>query len=371
MIHKKKLKVAVLFGGKSAEHEISLQSAKNVIQALDKRRFEPVLIGIDKEGVWHLGEGGRLLLTGGDSPLKVFRGTSRELMLRPGAQKNQIMKAGSPREVGNIDVVFPVLHGPFGEDGSIQGMLKLANLPFVGSGVLGSAAGMDKEVTKRLLREAGIPVADFLCFSGYQRKSAAFGTIVQKVGLPFFIKPANLGSSVGISKVNQRKDFSKAMEEAFQYDRKIIIEENIKGREIECAVLGNEHPVASLPGEILSNNAKHGFYSYEAKYLDEKGAVLAIPAKLPKNTVKRIQEMAVKAFQALCCEGMARVDFFLKEDGTLLVNELNTIPGFTAISMYPKLWEASGIPYTRLISNLIDLAIQRFQEEQSLKTTVE
>jgi D-alanine-D-alanine ligase len=275
-------------------------------------------------------------------------------------------------KVGQIDVIFPVLHGPYGEDGSIQGLFKLANIPFVGPGVLGSAVGMDKDVMKRLFRDSGIPTSDFVAFSNHQKNKISFDAVVKKLGLPLFVKPANLGSSVGISKVKKTKtEFKKAVALAFEYDRKIIVEENIPGREIECSVLGNEKPIASIPGEVISNAANHDFYSYEAKYIDEKGATLEIPAKLSKKMIKAVQDMAIRTFQALCLDGMARVDMFLNAKGNIFVNEVNTIPGFTAISMYPKLWAAVGKSNKQLISDLIALAIKRFKEEQKLKTTVD
>lgn len=265
-------------------------------------------------------------------------------------------------------MAFPVLHGTFGEDGTVQGMLKLANIPFVGAGVLGSAVGMDKDVMKRLLKGDGIPVADFLTFSYGDRDKIDFDEVTNRLGTPIFIKPANMGSSVGISKVYDQENFEAAVDNAFLYDTKIIIEENIKGREIECSVLGNENPIASLPGEILPQGE---FYSYQAKYIDEKGAVLDMPAKLSQELIEQIQKYAILTYKSLCCEGMARVDFFLKENGDILVNEINTIPGFTRISMYPKLWEVSGIPYSKLIDRLIELALSRFEREQALKTNVE
>jgi len=277
--------------------------------------------------------------------------------------------AGLLAECGpKLDVVFPILHGPFGEDGTIQGLLKLADVPFVGAGVLGSAVGMDKDVMKRLLRDAGIPIGKFLTFRSHE-PLPAFAETKAALGCPVFVKPANMGSSVGISKAHDESEFSAAVREAFQYDVKIVIEEYIKGREIECAVLGNENPIASVPGEVIPT---HEFYSYEAKYLDENGAALEIPAKLDAAAQKRIQELSVKAFQTLCCEGLARIDFFLKENGEILLNEINTMPGFTKISMYPKLWEASGsagIGYTELISRLIELAIEKFEKEKGLKIT--
>ena len=318
----KKLRIGVLFGGKSAEHEVSLQSAKNVIKALDENKYQIIPIKINKDGKFDF----------------------------------SIIK--------KMDVVFPVLHGPFGEDGSMQGFLRLAEMPFVGPSVLGSAVGMDKEITKRILRDVSIPIGKFITLRFDEKIN--FKIIKRELGLPLFIKPANMGSSVGINKVRNEIEFKKAIVEAFKYDTKIIIEENIPGREIECAVLGNEHPMASLPGEIIANQ---DFYSYNAKYIDA-GSVPVIPAKIDKKTTKRIQELAIKTFLALNCEGMSRVDFFLKKNGAVLVNEINTIPGFTNISMYPKLWEASGIPVPKLLDKLIELAIKRFKREQKLKTTV-
>jgi D-alanine-D-alanine ligase len=266
-----------------------------------------------------------------------------------------------------LDVVFPILHGPFGEDGTVQGLLKLAGVPFVGSGILGSAVGMDKEMMKRLLREADLPVAPFLAFRAHQA-NLNFADVAGKLGLPLFVKPANLGSSVGVNKVSNEDDFRHAVAEAFEYDRKILVEAFIEGREIECSVLGNDDPIASVPGEVI---ATHEFYSYEAKYIDENGAALEIPAKVSAETARTIQDLAVKVFTTLGCEGLARVDFFLRPDGDVIVNEINTMPGFTSISMYPRLWQASGIPYADLIDRLIQLAMERFEREQRLKTSYE
>ena len=363
-MEKKRIRVGILFGGKSAEHEISLLSAKNVIDAIDKSRYQPVLIGIDKDGRWVTNEPSRFLLNSTDPKLiKLNKSESTGVALVPqsGGQLTDL-DAGGLEE--NVDVVFPILHGPMGEDGTIQGLLKLANVPFVGAGVLGSAVGMDKDVMKRLLRDAGIPVPKFLVFGRTQQPD--YAAVTQALGSPVFVKPANLGSSVGISKAKDKGGFDKAVKDAFRYDGKILVEQSIKGREIECAVLGNDDPKASIPGEIIPT---HEFYSYAAKYLDADGARLEIPAKLDAATVKHVQELAVKTFKALNCEGMGRVDFFLTEDRTLYVNEINTIPGFTKISMYPKLWEASGIGYTELISKLIELAIERFEHEQTLSTS--
>lgn len=316
----RKLRVGIIFGGKSGEHEVSLESAKNVIAAMDTEKYDTVRIKIEKDGTW-------------DNKL-----------------------------LAGIDVVFPVLHGPYGEDGTVQGLLKLANIPFVGAGVLGSAVGMDKDVMKRLLNQANIPTAKFITLHSHEPIDLEH--VERELGMPVFVKPANLGSSVGITKAKTTAELETAIRDAFQYDTKILVEEYVKGREIECAVLGNENPIASIPGEIIPH---HEFYSYEAKYIDPNGAGLEIPAKLSPETITAVQTLAVKVFKTLCCGGMGRVDMFLKDDGSLVANEINTIPGFTKISMYPKLWEASGIPHTELIDRLIQLAIERFEREQKLK----
>lgn len=360
---KKKLRVALLFGGKSAEHEISLISARNIVEAMDKKKYDIVAIGIDKQGRWHLDQGARLLR--GQEQSKVeFRDKENIAAVLPGKNATPMVR-GTGSRLGAIDVVFPVLHGPFGEDGTVQGLLKLANVPFVGASVLGSAVGMDKDVMKRLLRDARIPIAKFLVFERADARSISFARVKKTLGMPVFVKPANLGSSVGISKVTRTDQFRRAIQEAFRYDNKIIIEESIRGREIECSVLGNEKPIASLPGEII---VQREFYSYEAKYVDDQGARLEIPARLPRTTIKKIRQLALQSYRALCCEGMARVDFFLRPNGQVLVNEINTIPGFTKISMYPKMWEASGLNYSRLIDRLIDLALERARRENRLKT---
>jgi D-alanine-D-alanine ligase len=363
----KKLRVGIIFGGKSAEHEVSLQSAKNIIEAIDKDKYDVLLIGIDKNGQWYLNEDTGFLLNANNPKLIQLNKSNDEVTLIPGKKENQIIHISGQQTIGRIDVAFPVLHGPFGEDGTVQGMLKLANIPYVGAGVLGSAVGMDKDVMKRLLRDAGIPVARHITYRKRSIDDLSFQKVQSQLGTPVFVKPANLGSSVGISKAGSESVFMKAVNLAFQFDQKIILEEFIEGREIECSVLGNDQPVASIPGEVIPS---HEFYSYEAKYIDEKGAILEIPAKLSEETVKRVQDLAVKSFEVLCCEGMARVDFFVKED-KVIVNEINTIPGFTRISMYPKLWEASGIPYAELIDRLINLALERHREEQQLKTRAE
>ncbi len=363
---RRKIRVGILFGGRSAEHEISLLSAKNIVEAIDKEKYEPVLIGIDKEGKWYLEGQSHFLLHANNPKLISLNKSNASVALTPWKEERNLRSLSTQTLDASIDVVFPVLHGPYGEDGTVQGLLKLSGIPFVGASVLGSAIGMDKDVMKRLLRDAGIPVAKFLVLK--KDDKIDFHYADKAVGLPFFVKPANLGSSVGVSKVKNKHEFENAVNTAFSYDSKILIEQHIEGREIECSVLGNENPIASLPGEVIP---RHEFYSYEAKYIDENGAELVIPAKLPNKIVKKIQELSIAAFKTLCCEGMARVDFFLAKTGKLYVNEINTIPGFTKISMYPKLWEASGISYTQLIDRLIQLAIERFEREKKLKTTVQ
>jgi D-alanine-D-alanine ligase len=360
----RKINLGILFGGKSAEHEVSLQSAKNVIDALDREKYNPVLIGIDKSGRWLLNDESRFLLDAGDPGRIRLNPEGEPVALLP-QKKGVLSSLAAPEREKTIDVIFPILHGPFGEDGTVQGLLKLADIPFVGAGVLASAAGMDKDVMKRLLRDAGLPIGKFLVLNA-QETPPDFQTAVDALGLPLFVKPANMGSSVGVNKVRHEAEYHSAIREAREYDTKIVLEEFISGRELECSVLGNETPRASLPGEVKS---QHEFYSYDAKYLDEQGAVLEIPARIDDETCRTLQALAIKTFQTLSCEGLARVDFFLKPDGAVIVNEINTMPGFTRISMYPKLWEASGLSYTALIDQLIDLAIRRFNQEKQLKTS--
>jgi D-alanine-D-alanine ligase len=364
----KKIRVAVVFGGRSAEHEVSLQSARNVIESLDKEKYEPVLIGIDREGRWFLNENSIQLLNTSDPRLIQLSGLQQEIALTPTGSNSQLISLKDKSAYPKIDVIFPVLHGPFGEDGTIQGLAKLANLPCVGPGIMGSAAGMDKDVMKRLLRDAGIPNARFVTLSAMNRDRVSYHAISRQLGTVLFVKPANLGSSVGISKVRNETEFQKAIRLAFEYDLKVIVEEEIKGREIECAVLGNENPLASVPGEIIP---KADFYSYQAKYIDEDGAALAIPAQLPEYLSKQVQDLALQTFRVLECQGMSRVDIFLTPDEKLYVNEINTIPGFTKISMYPKLWEHSGISYTQLVDKLIELAIDDHNKRSRLKVSIE
>lgn len=352
---KRRVRVAIIFGGRSAEHEVSVESARNVLSALDPKKYEATLIGIDKKGNW---------LPIPKQALLGQRGSYKALPA-PGVKKELLVSTVS-QETKGVDVAFPILHGPMGEDGTVQGMLKLMNLPFVGAGVLGSAVGMDKDVMKRLLNHAGIRTAKFIAVQQHQAHTISFSQVKRKLGLPFFIKPANLGSSVGISKVHSKNEFRRALRVAFQYDEKVLLEGFVKGRELECSVLGNEHPTASVPGEIICH---HEFYSYEAKYLDENGADLKVPADVSKQITKKVRELSIRVFKTLGFEGMGRIDFFLTPRGKLVVNEANTIPGFTKISMYPKLWEASGISYGELIDRLIQLALARHRRDSSLKVS--
>lgn len=356
----KKIKIGIIFGGKSAEHEISIMSAKNIVESLDPKKYQPVLIGISKAGKWFLHRDPQLTFN-----LELLKLPESKHNVRLVQVKNESRLISDNGISEKLDVVFPILHGTNGEDGTIQGLLKLAEVPFVGVSVLGSAISMDKDVANRLLRDAGIPIAKFIALISNEKLT--FEQAKKQLGLPMFVKPANNGSSVGVSKVKNKSQFTPALKAAFKFDNKILIEEGIDGREIECSVLGNENPVASIPGEVITS---HEFYSYEAKYFDENGSRTEIPAKLSSATIKQVQKMAIEAFKVLTCEGMARVDFFLDKKGKLYINEINTIPGFTNISMYPKLWEASGLSYSKLIDKLVELAIARFKREQQLKSTL-
>ncbi len=348
-----KLIVGVIFGGQSGEHEVSVVSAKSVWDALNRAKYAVVPIGITRHGLW---------LAPGESLAGLEQGSlegrSTERLVTPMMGRGRLLvvdQTGTPTELP-IDVAFPVLHGPGGEDGTVQGLLELAGIPYVGAGVAASAVGMDKALMKALFIQDGLPVCRHRVVFDYQWKAnpeRLQEAVLEDVGLPCFVKPANLGSSVGISRVSARIDFADALRRAFEHDRKAVVEEAIEGRELECSVLGNDQPEASLPGEIVPCEE---FYSYSAKY--EKPSELRIPASLPRDTVLRIQDLAVRAFRSVDCRGMARVDFFLRPDGLVILNEINTIPGFTAISMYPKLWEASGLPYPQLLDKLIELALE-------------
>lgn len=361
----KKIKVGIIFGGRSAEHEVSIQSAKNVYDALDKNKYEPVLIGIDRTGTWHLQQPSVFSLQAYNEEVK--NSSSTELSVIPGAQKSQLISSKKHPFSGGIDVAVPILHGTYGEDGTIQGMLKLLDIPFVGAGVLGSAIGMDKEVMKKLLKAEGLPICKYMTVMDSEKKDITFEMVEEVLGSPFFVKPANMGSSVGVSKVKNQKQFSEALKVSFTYDSKVLIEEYVPCDEIEVSVLGNDAPLTSVPGRIIPS---HEFYSYEAKYIDENGAKLEIPANISETESAKVQDLAVRAYKALYCEGMARVDFFMhKETREIFVNEINTIPGFTKISMYPQLWKASGMSYSELIDRLIELALERHNRERQLKTT--
>ncbi|API92876.1 MULTISPECIES: D-alanine--D-alanine ligase [unclassified Virgibacillus] len=362
-----KKKVGIIFGGKSAEHEVSLQSAKNIVDAIDRDKFEVVLIGIDKEGKWHLNEPSSYLLHADNPKLIQLNKSNETVAIVPGEKEKPFIQTSNAAKLDELDVVFPIVHGTLGEDGSLQGMLRLADLPFVGPDVLASSVCMDKDIAKRLLQAAGINVANGIVYRKNEQQEIDYETVAEQLGTPMFIKPANQGSSVGISKVTTEEEFYQGVKEAFNYDHKIVIEECIIGREIECSVLGNEEPKASLLGEILPQTE---FYSYESKYIDEKGADLAIPADVSEETTKRVQEIAIQAFKVLECEGLARVDFFLTEAGEIYLNEVNTLPGFTKISMYPKLWEVSGLSYQDLITTLIELAIDRHKQDHQLKSSL-
>ena len=357
---KKRIRVGVLFGGRSGEHEVSLTSAASVISALDPTKYQVVPIGITREGRWHMGVGSR-------GPLSEV--LQKGQVIIPSAEPRAphffpCNSKGIAKRAQAVDVIFPVLHGTFGEDGTIQGLLELAGIPYVGAGVLGSAAGMDKDVMKRLFRDAGLPVVEWVLVlrcEWKQKPTRLRRKIEKELGYPLFVKPANLGSSVGISKVHNRRELAPAIDLAAGYDRKVIVEKGLDAREIECSVLGNDMPQASIPGEILPLNE---FYDYEAKYVKE-GSELVIPAKLSRNASRSVKDLALRAFRSVDCAGMARVDFLLdRPTGKFFVNEVNTIPGFTPISMYPKLWEASGLPYPALLDRLIQLALERHREKE-------
>ena len=359
-----KTSVLILCGGQSPEHEVSLMSAKNVVAAIDRTRHDVIVIGIDKQGQWMLLETDDFLFNR-DDPSAVSLKKGPRVRLVPGERRDHLLQLDSGASVGHVDVVFPVMHGGSAEDGSLQGLLRMLDLPFVGASVLGSAVGMDKDVMKRLLRDAGLPLGKFIVMTDPNR-APSFEELSEALGNPVFVKPANTGSSVGISKARDAGSFTAAVAEAFRFDTKVLVEEFIEGREIECAVLGNRHPRASVAGEIKPT---HDFYSYEAKYLDPNGAALVIPADLEDPGLSEMQTLAVLAYQTLCCEGLARVDFFLRADGRFFINEINTIPGFTKISMYPKLWNCSGLGYSELIEELLRLAMSRFETQKALETS--
>lgn len=367
-----KLRVLVLFGGRSAEHEISLLSARFVVEALDPARYEALLVGIDKQGRWQLESRESLLGAGKDASAIALSGGLPQVSLPPRpAPSGALELAVESRAPLQVDVVFPVLHGPMGEDGTMQGLLELSGLPYVGAGVLGSAVGMDKDVMKRLLLQAGLPVLPYVSLrrAAYQRARGEALAAAARLAFPVFVKPANLGSSVGVSRVLEPAALASAIDSAFEFDGKVVIEQGLdQPREIECAVLGGARPVVSVPGEIVVDHPD-GFYSYAAKYLDASGATMRIPAQLSEGEQAQVRELALRTFEALECDGMARVDLFLSKQRELFVNEINTIPGFTSISMYPKLMEASGVPARELVTRLIDDAMARAAEKRARKTS--
>lgn len=365
-----KLKVGVIFGGRSGEHEVSLVSANSIMRALNPDKYEVIPVGITRQGAWMVGVKPEAMLeytkTKGKGCLSLV-GTGcgkASLNCDPSNKGLMLLEGSRSQDAIKLDVLFPIIHGTYGEDGTLQGMLELADMPYVGCGVLASAVGMDKTVAKRLFKDAGIEVAPYLEFlrSAWRlQPEEIMSEIENSLGYPCFVKPVNSGSSVGISKAKNRNTLKEAMDLAAKYDRKILIESFINGREIEVSVLGNDNPIASLPGEIVPCNE---FYDYSAKYIDGKSE-LNIPADIPAEVTESIRNQAIKAYRALDCAGMARVDFFLeRETNRVIINEINTIPGFTSISMYPKLWEATGISYTELVDKLVELAIERYADKQ-------
>lgn len=362
---KSKLKIGVLFGGRSAEHEVSLVSATSVINALDKQKYDVVPIGITSDGRWISSPGTLEVLK---SKKKINQQPQKILLPDPNLQGIvEIFSKINSKE--KIDVLFPVLHGTFGEDGTVQGLLELANIPYIGAGVLASSVAMDKIIARRLYKAAGIPVMQDIWFLWKEfkvYKKVYLSQVANELGFPCFVKPANMGSSVGITKAHNRNELADAIELAANYDRKILVEKAVpNAREIEVSLLGNDNPIVSVPGEIIPSNE---FYDYDAKYVDGK-STSEIPAKISKRVSDKIKEYALRGYRAIDCSGMARADFLVERDSNkIYLNELNTIPGFTSISMYPKLWEASGIPYPKLLDLLINLAVERFEEKSKLKT---
>jgi D-alanine-D-alanine ligase len=370
MANSRKLRVMVLYGGRSGEHEISLRSAASVIRYLDPKRFEVIPVAIDQQGRWLLND--ITLIEKSAQSLPVYKDApSVVLPPHPGSAQAGLIQLGSSKHTQGVDVVFPVMHGPLCEDGTIQGLLELTDVPYVGCGVLASAVGMDKDVAKRLVRDAGLPIVPYIALKhDYWKKNTQQISmrVAKELNYPVFVKPANLGSSVGVHKVKEPAQLEPALRDAFLYDTKVLIEKAVDAREIEFAVLENSDagapPLVSAPGEIIPT---HEFYSYEAKYLDVEGAKLLIPARIEPQQILEAQKIAREAFELLECEGMARVDFFLdRQSGRFYFNEVNTIPGFTSISMYPKMWEYSGISYPDLLSRLIDLALARHQKKKNL-----
>lgn len=350
----KKKKVAILYGGRSVEHGVSINSARNVFDNLDKNKYEAVPIGISTNGQW--------FLTNGVNK-DIEQGKAIGLLLDPANAGFTLLSSGDRFKV---DIVFPVLHGTDGEDGSIQGMIKAMDIPMVGTGVLGSAMSMNKIVAKRALKDAGLPVTDFITIRLDEKDKITFSAIAKKLGTPFMVKSASLGSSVGVSKVKNKNDFKKAIDEAFRYDNEALAESYVSGREIECAILGNFPPEASYPGEVVISK-KYEFYTFDAKYVDPDAVRIDVPAKLSKPVAEKIRKASVKAFQALHCEDFSRVDLFLDKKGKIYINEINTIPGFTNSSMYPVMWKERGVGFSELITRLLNLAQERYDRGKRIE----
>lgn len=374
---KQKLRIGLIFGGRSGEHEVSIRSARSVIEAIDRSKYEVVPIAITKEGNW----------LGAAASVKLFPAETQRLLAdeKQGRADTNVTILGDPSRCGlvslgsrtsepeRLDVVFPVLHGTFGEDGTLQGLLEMAAIPFVGCGTLASACGMDKVTMKVLFKDAGLPICrhTWLLRSDWDHdRNKVIRKIVREIGFPCFVKPANLGSSVGVSKATDKKSLAKGIDLAARYDRKIMVEEEVVGREIECAVIGNEEPRASLPGEYVIHEESARFLDYTEKYSSTGHVEFLVPAKIPKATVKKIQAMAAIAYKSIDASGLSRVDFFLKPDGELLINEINTLPGLTEVSGFPKMWEATGIPFKSVIDQLIQMAIERHRERARNETSI-
>lgn len=347
--------ILLLYGGKSVEHEISIRSARNVFDNIDKTTHEVVLVGIDKEGVWHL-----------NSEVSSTISTGEKVSPIPSAGKPSLINLRS-HQIIPFDIVFPVLHGTDGEDGGVQGIFKAYNVPLVGCNVLGSAVSMDKILSKKVLKASGVPVADFLYFSRSEAENYDYRLVVEKLGSPFMIKAGALGSSVGISKVKDETQYHEALKDAFKYGNQVLIEKFVKGRELECGVMGNEHPVATNPGEIVLKK-NYEFYTYQAKYQDEDAIDIVIPARVDDAVAEKIRDYCVKAYIALCCNDYARIDLFLSENNEVIINEINTIPGFTNVSMFPMLWKNMGVSYPDLIDKLIELAQTRWKKQNEYLT---
>jgi len=365
-----KLNLGLIFGGRSGEHEVSLQSAKSIAAAVNKDKFNLLLLAVDKNGNWFLADKDNYLENEDDpATIKLRVKADQQIALAPDNNSNRITRISDGKNLGHIDVAFPIIHGTFGEDGSLQGYMSMLNIPCVGADVLGSAAAMDKQIAKKLLISEGIPVADCLFANKQSDIQSVAKVAADKFGFPLFVKPACSGSSVGVYKAVNEKELVESIVKALNFDANVLIEKAIIGREIECSILGNSTLIASVPGEVIT---RHAFYSYEAKYIDANGAQLDMPAKVDSMTAGRIKDLACRSYKALSCSGMARVDMFLTENGELIMNEINTLPGFTKISMYPKLIGLTGIEYPELIDRLVDLAIEiHTQREGFLKNILQ